>query len=263
MHRISLRYRLIALLVIFTLVAAYLGVESNRVVKQRAALSVIEKSEGHPIYDYEFSRKVRNGSIVAVRPYGPAWLHSLVGVDYFRTILGLKFLDSKVTDDDLIQLSPLLSKLRILNLTETSVSEKGLQQLEQFSDLEEINLSGTSIGDDGLAWVSRCDQLRKVLLPRTLITDSGLESLKALENLEEINLCCTSVTTDGVGELLKRHGDTLKILIVKHTLVDGNILPYLQSAQSLEILSIEGIAISFEERQRIHKILPCCTIYHE
>ncbi|QDT01250.1 leucine-rich repeat domain-containing protein [Adhaeretor mobilis] len=260
MRRRTIRYSLKSLLIVFTVVAVYFGIEANRVAKQQAALAILEKAGVSPIYDYEFFRKVKKGRIVDVGPWGPVWLHSLIGADYFRTIVGLNLAGSEISDEEVIQLSSLLHKVRYINLRETNISNKGIGQLWKLTNLEELRLSSTEIGDDGMASIGRCSSLNTLGLADTPVTDSGLLHLKKLSKLQTIHLSYTSVTAEGVIQVLKSSRDTLKWLNVKHTLVDDSIAQHLQGMDTLELINIEETKVTAEGYRIIQESLPDCSI---
>ena len=65
-----------------------------------------------------------------------------------------------------------------------------------------VDFSGrTEVTDAGLAQLEELTQLRYLDLTRTEVTDAGLIHLKGLINLQTLELARTNVTDAGVGDL--------------------------------------------------------------
>jgi hypothetical protein len=94
-----------------------------------------------------------------------------------------------------------LSRLRGLNLDRTSVTDKGLGQLESLAGLELLGLEATVVTDAGLTRLGGLTGLQNLFLNGTQVSDDGLIHLKGLVNLSHVRLKGTKVTDGGVRGL--------------------------------------------------------------
>ncbi len=64
-----------------------------------------------------------------------------------------------------------------LDLSDTRITDKGLDNLYRLTALEKLDLSGTPITDAGLDRLKGLTKLRELYLARTKVTDAGVEAL--------------------------------------------------------------------------------------
>jgi hypothetical protein len=236
---------------------AWLGFKVQEGRRQAAAVAAIEKLGGWVRYDYEFESQ--GGLVPNATPPGPAWLHSLLGDDFFRTVYSvgsrgfpvsgrqdrpiidadLEFVKglttlkvlylwgTKVTDADLSNLTG-LTRLEELNLGNTNVSDAGLANLKGLIRLEELNLGNTNISDAGLDYLQGLTQLKQLYLNTTQVSDAGVEHLKGLTRLEALNLGNTHVSDAGLANL--KGLTQLKVLFLNGTQVTDAGVAKLQKA---------------------------------
>ena len=86
-------------------------------------------------------------------------------------------------------------------LTNTGLTDDGLEHLAGLSSLTALWLPPTQISDAGLSHLSGLPNLRKLHVDSMQITDAGLEHLAGLTNLEWLSLNDTRVTKTGVAKL--------------------------------------------------------------
>lgn len=112
-------------------------------------------------------------------------------------------------------------------VTARQVSNADMQLLQPLrKQLVWLKLGGTKISDSGLAQIGQCTNLMRLQLERTAITDEGLASIKNLHDLRYLNLVGTKVTAKGLEQLkdLKK----LKSLYLYQTQVEKSEWPMLQ-----------------------------------
>jgi hypothetical protein len=110
--------------------------------------------------------------------------------------------DSAVGDADLKWLRG-LTRLRVLNLNNSHITNKGLTQLKGLVNLRTLSLPNTAIGDAGMAQVKRLTHLEVLDLSSTRITNRGLKSLNGLTRLKVLSIRGTKVTDTGIERLRK------------------------------------------------------------
>jgi len=232
------QYSLRTLLIFVTLAGCgfgWLGIKVREARQQQADVAAIAKV-GYVQYDYQFDSQ--GNEMPDAKPPGPAWLHELLGDDFFcrvyRVVINLPyasdadrdhvdgltmltdadlehlagftrlkqlFLDgTHVTDAELNHLEG-LTQLEVLRLSDTQVTDAGLEHLKVLPQLEWLRLDGTQVTDAGLENIQGMIELRGLWLVGTNVTDAGLEHLKRLTQLDWLYLGRTHVTASGVAKL--------------------------------------------------------------
>lgn len=97
----------------------------------------------------------------------------------------------------------LLERLDLRQARE-NLSDAGLTQLGNLTNLKVLNLIGSYVTDADVAAFSGLTQLRNLELTATDITDNALETLSKLPSLENLRLAhCEKLTDAGVKKLTK------------------------------------------------------------
>jgi hypothetical protein len=91
-----------------------------------------------------------------------------------------------------------LTKLRELNLYDTTFTDADLERLRGLSNLQKLNLSATRVTDAGLSCLRTLPNLQSLYLNNTQVTDAGLVYLKDLPHLKDLALFRTGVTDQGL-----------------------------------------------------------------
>jgi uncharacterized membrane protein len=113
-------------------------------------------------------------------------------------------LRESMTDDHFAKLGSVCESLVSLQLGSTSVTEGALEaHLPKMSNLRKLNLSQTSITDKGLDAVAQLSNLEWLNLYETGVTDAGLAKLKGLTNLKKVYLWNSKATPEGGKALMK------------------------------------------------------------
>lgn len=149
-----------------------------------------------------------DGRLISVAISGPGLRQDVVRgsnqtvilLSSLQSIEKLDLSNSSITDDGLEPLEK-LKNLRVLSLSLTSITNSGLEHLEKLKTLERLRLHGTKITDEGIEVLAGLTKLKVLDLSKTQISDAGIVQLKSLESLEELDLRNTTVTTSAVTEL--------------------------------------------------------------
>jgi hypothetical protein len=239
-----LSFSLRTLLIFVTLAGCgfgWLGLKFQEARRQQAIVAAIEKLDGWVQYDYQLDSQ--GDYKPNATPPGPAWLHSLLGDDFFRTVYSVGawgFLvsgrqDRPFRDTDL-EFVEGLTTLKVLVLFGTQVSDAGLANLKGLTRLEELYLDYTHVSDAGLDYLKGLTQLKNLDLCGTQVTDAGLANLKGLTRLEKLGLSYTHVSDVG--------------------------LDYLKGLTQLKHLSLNRTQVSDGGVAKLQQALPNCKISH-
>lgn len=107
-----LQFRLRTIFVLLTILGLWLGVQANRAQRQRRAVDAILDRGGQVQYDYEFDEDGHEIWLAEPpEPPGPKWLRTLVGDDYFRTVVDVTF--RTATDADMEGLAALTDLIEL------------------------------------------------------------------------------------------------------------------------------------------------------
>lgn len=271
-RRTWLQISLRSFLVLFTILCLWMAVLSSRARHQRSAVDALARA-GVTV-DYRHQRDDKGSLVNNPVPPGPKWLRELVGTEYFDQVDSVLFplTDDPDSTDQALEHIASFHEIRFVNLRDAAVSDKGLANLQNLTQLEGLDLPVTyvqarrRITDDGISHLANLTKLRavdfhesqvtdtgleklqnlqalRVLgLGRTQITDSGLVYVGKLRSLVFLDLWKTSVTDEGVAHL--RGLSNLEQLVLADTLVTGKSIEYLVDMTKLYNLALSGCDIT-------------------
>ena len=87
-----------------------------------------------------------------------------------------------------------LTNLQHLYLSDTKVSDAGLQHLANLTNLQHLYLGGPKVSDAGLQHLANLTNLQHLYLSGTKVSDAGLQHLANLTNLQHLYLSGTKVS---------------------------------------------------------------------
>lgn len=119
-----------------------------------------------------------------------------------RSVRHLNLSGGQLRDFQLRQIVK-LEKLRFLDLSNTLITNEGLNLLKRCPDLARLRLRYNSVGDSGVASLKELVSLTSLDLEGTDITDATTEMLASCSRLERLNLRHTALTPDAVERLRK------------------------------------------------------------
>lgn len=134
--------------------------------------------------------------------------------------------DTRITDRGLDNLAA-LENLKYLNVANTEISGKALAQFPRLPQLEGLILDGTQMEDGGTALLSRLTSLRILALDRDNVTDKHLAHLSQLPNLTCLIIPWRQVSDPAIKQL---YAEAPPLVVVEfQSLVDvhkWHSLPY-------------------------------------
>jgi hypothetical protein len=250
-------------LLVFVVVAAlpcgWLASQMKEAERQKAAAEAIMKLDGLAWYDHQYWESSDGTKIVHVdaRPSGPVSLQSLLGRDFFNSVVAVVLDGTKVTDADLEHIE-VLAQIQELDLERTPITDAGLGNLKSLTRLQRLNLGQTQVSDAGLNHLKGMRQLRNLDLDDTQVTDTGLELLIEMPQLQGLGLYHTRVTDAGL-EHLKKLTHLHKLILDGKKITDAG-LEHLKGLNQLEILYLESTQVTAAGVAKLQQALPNCKI---
>jgi hypothetical protein len=177
------RFSVRGLIVLVLVIGGWLGWMVRSANVQREAITMIKRAGGLVQYDWELYRGL---TIPGAKPPAPDWLVKIIGIDYFGSVVAVRWHVPDVFHDP-----------------EVPLSEATLASLGALTHLEFLVLMRTSLDDAGLAKLAHLRRLKWLALNKTHVTDAGLNHLKGMSDLRWLSLHSTKVTDTGKKDLLK------------------------------------------------------------
>ncbi len=114
-------------------------------------------------------------------------------IDHLEELLKIKDylyaldLRDSACNDDMLEIIGMYSSLRVLNLQQTMITDRGVAALINLYLVFTINVYGTSLTDESIPSLSQLNSLQEIYIYNTQITESGIRTL------EESNSECTVI----------------------------------------------------------------------
>jgi serine/threonine protein kinase len=137
-----------------------------------------------------------------------------------------------------------IPRLRILNATDSDVSDAGLAQLSAASppELRDLNLSGSKVTDQGGVHIRKLTQLRVLTLNNTSVGDGLASALGDLTELTNLNLTSTKIG-DSVLQAIAGHQKLSRLQLTGTRISDAGIA-HLQKLPALTQLTLNSTQIT-------------------
>jgi len=199
--RLGLRFSLRTFLAAITIFCVLLGWRLHRAKMQREAARAIRDGAGRIHYDYERLDFLTGEIDAEARPWEPAWLLALVGIDFFHDVTDV----SAPTDygrGPAARIAPHLGRLSALRSIEVNLDEAEMRQIGRFRRLESFGLwNWWEVSDESVQELCQLPRLKHVRLGDSPVSDRSLALLARLPNLEVLELQGTRITDDGLAVL--------------------------------------------------------------
>ena len=170
-----------------------------------------------------------------------AGLTKLKSLDVSYSDLALK----PISDLGMLQIRN-LTQLERLQLHRTKITDAGLAGLSEMQHLKELGLP-TGVSNQTLHRIKDLNVLESLVLPFADVDDQGVADLSNLKSLKSLNLAVSNkgnVTETGIGYL--KNLRSLRSLFLQNSSVTDEGLSTLAKLPSLESLTLNGNHISFQ-----------------
>jgi hypothetical protein len=146
---------------------------------------------------------------------------------------------SWVTDADLALVAA-LPGIEAIDLSQTKISDMGLEHLKGLSSVRELNLHFAEyVTDSGIAHITGWKNLERLTLRGTKVTSRVFGYLALLPSLRRLDISGTEVTDSGFEELAEL--TELETLAIGGNRILGPALDLLRLVPSLRHLDVSGI----------------------
>ena len=176
-------------------------------------------------------------SVLSISNFPDLPAGALPRIDHLSDLTELKLHRLSVSDDELVHLGA-QTRLKVLSLQETKVTNATCEQIAKLKNLRRLVLSGTAIDDDGLAALMSLQNLESLYLIDTGTTNRGAGYLAELRGLKSLHLDGTKITDAGLKPLATL--PRLEILSVPAPRISDVGINYLRLMPNLKLLYIGG-----------------------
>ncbi|HEV3167877.1 MAG TPA: hypothetical protein VGZ22_28000 [Isosphaeraceae bacterium] len=243
------------LMVAIVLLSLPIAWATNRARAQRRGVEAIRNLGGEVFYDYEFD-SLGDPLSGPTKPWGPEWLHRLLGVEYFQEVHHVWFSPRShhfVMDLDLVVLHD-LPELRSLALPATEITNAGLAQVATLEHLESLQLENTQIGDEGLQHLKDLSNLTHLIIGETRVTEAGLGTITRFKALRDLRMRSLNITDDGLRRLSGM--SQLEVLDLRGTPITDQGIRNPKKLTRLKWLFISGTAVTERGQAELKAALP-------
>jgi len=176
--------------------------------------------------------------------HGLSYLSGMEQLEYL-------YLNTRLQDAGLSYLSN-LPKLKKLILTDsTLVSDKGLENLSEFSSLESITINSDSITGEGLKYLKSLPALKEVILDLSMMNDEGMKYLKGLP-IKRLKLSNSDITDQGLAAVKDIY--SLSSIHLDNTAITDNGLQYLSELYDLIFINLDNTKITCKGLEHLKNI---------
>jgi Leucine-rich repeat (LRR) protein len=170
-------------------------------------------------------------------------------------------LDYTSISDRAMQTVKEFTRLERLHLRGTRVDDLGMRSLAGMENLRELHLSGSKVGSRGISALADCPNLTELFLDSPETTDRHLAGLKDLKQLKKLYLSGdydytrkrsipTRITLRGIQTLSVL--EQLEQLHIKdNPQINDLAVPYLSKLKNLYVLKLEGTSITPQGGRKI------------
>ena len=140
----------------------------------------------------------------------------------------------------------------------STVTAKGISELQKCPNLRFLYWSGVPVSSDLLSTVSQLSQLRGFGINDAPVTSEMLGSITQLSQLESMSLQNTGTTDADVVQIVKL--TNLKALFLDKSKVTDTGLQSLKSLKDLTMLSVRGLNVTPQAVADFEAALPKCLV---
>ena len=148
--------------------------------------------------------------------------------------------NGEFTDDAMVYL-PDLPELEWLEISSSSLSERGLSHLKKCTAIKRLYIHDMNLKGEELSWISSLNQLEALALQNTQIDGRFLKHLGAENTLKVLNLSGNIISDGDMAEIARFKN--LEVLSLANTQIGGTGIRELEGMARLNELNIENCSV--------------------
>ncbi len=212
------QFSILAALILTTIVAVLVAMFVVPAQRQRAAVARILAAGGQVTYEHEVTRPIIGSARPS--PPGPALLHTVIGPDYFQTVIGVSIFDKEQRPEEVAEAltaaaqlpklewvhidCPAFSRVHVAQMAQLRtlqyfhivqpIAGSDIETLARLRNLHEMSFAGDFTGTE-LAPLRSLTELKRLMI-RGTITSDGLDLIAELKQLQRLVLHCPVADAD-------------------------------------------------------------------
>jgi len=193
----------------------------------------------------------------------PGWLKAVQGEEFHtfldETVLTeVKMTGPEITDETLEKLAG-IKGLRLLDLSQSSITDAGLKHLSGLTSLQSLKMFKTQVKD--LTPLAPLTNLRSLIIEHTQVHDDNLVVVEKFPRLHELNASYLELTDAGIEHIAKcQH---LLTLGLSGTDLTDRGCELISQLTDLTMLVIANANPSADGMQAFQKAVPDCTVVRQ
>lgn len=157
--------------------------------------------------------------------------------------------ENNIDDNTIIDVAPLVTKIKTLKLFGNCISNNGMAALAKVNSVTSLDISANTLTDEGLSHFKGNLSLKSLFIGGNAITDRSLVTLLSMPNLTSLNLLCTAASDTTVISLAKSN-QLYSLNITGTKLSDLSAKALLQSLNLIELHAI-GSGFSLDAHEQL------------
>jgi hypothetical protein len=190
---------------------------------------------------------------VSVKDFAP--------IRQLKSLRKVKLTGSRINDEYVEQLSG-CTKLEIIELVDTRITDRSLAILGQLKNLRQVILAFCpGVTDRGIMELGKLSELEAfVLTDAPNVTGTGLAALQTATKLRELDLSWSPITDEGV-KVLGKH-PALQKLVLEECPISDKSLKVIETMPQLRQIVVDGTKITKAGIESLQKARPGLIVKH-
>lgn len=176
-----------------------------------------------------------------------------------KTLRQIDLRGSKITDEGIKKLHPLAGQMRTISLGGPSITNKSLEYLRDFKNLQGCDLSMTNVSPDALTNFVINAKMKVLWMRRPHLSKANLKDIGAKGKLIVFCAKDSDLTDDDVASIAAWPG-LLKLELLDNPAITNRGAAALKEMRNLKELRIEGCQVTDDYLTELQKALPNCKI---
>lgn len=243
------RFRLFSLLIVFTVLALWMGYVARKADQQRKTISLFDQQDLYYAFDYQCQPNESGiGNVNGQLDVYP-WLRNTLGDEYFREIGYVRADDA---DAETLRTVFICTNLLGLRVSSDHLTDDDFHDLRKLRDLIDFGVNSPNLSGEMLQYLSNPLGLRRLSIESPRLTDAALRHIRKCENLRGLTLGGGNITSRGISEVAMLR--QLRVLVIYDIKVSDESWKMLETIPKLDHLSVYRVELTDEGLAAIGRI---------